>query len=524
MKTTNQIKKGVLYARVSSDRQEKEGFSIPAQIKFLHEYAKQNNIKIVAEFIESETAKKSGRAEFDKMIKFIKKNKSVNTILVEKTDRLYRNLKDYVVLDELKDLEIHLVKESTILSEHSRSQDKFMHGIRVLMAKNYIDNLSEEVKKGLNEKAEQGFFPSKAPFGYTNKILKSGKRIIIVDDDIAPYIKQIFQLYATNKYTYITLAKKMTADGFRPNGHNCSCKNIERILNNPFYIGRFVYKGKLYLNGQHTPLIDENVYFHCQNIMRNKYPTKPTKREFIYNGLIRCKNCGCQLVGEIKKGKYIYYHCTNAKGMDERKPSIREEKIDELFLIFLEQVHFTPEQVSEIKENVKGFINQGCEYIENKTSELKKRIDLLNKRISKLYDDRTDGIITDEFYYEKRDAWQRELDDVSFEFSQTATSSKNLINDAEIIIELAKDAKSLFLSATGKEKAELMKLLTIELLFDGQNVLITPHSAFYNLIQLSNCHKLGIMSVSSNFYVQKFIESLSDANFVSAIKTYKNVA
>jgi site-specific DNA recombinase len=87
------------------------------------------------------------------MLRFLKTHPTVRIILVEKTDRLYRNLKDWVRLDEY-DVEIHLVKEGTVLSRDSRSSEKFMHGIKVLMAKNYIDVLSEEVRKGMLEKAE----------------------------------------------------------------------------------------------------------------------------------------------------------------------------------------------------------------------------------------------------------------------------------------------------------------------------------------------------------------------------------
>ena len=93
------------------------------------------------------------------MLDYLQQHPEVRTILVEKTDRLYRNLKDWVTLDEL-DLEIHFVKENVVLSTDSRSSEKFMHGIKVLMAKNYIDNLSEETRKGMTEKAEQGIWPS----------------------------------------------------------------------------------------------------------------------------------------------------------------------------------------------------------------------------------------------------------------------------------------------------------------------------------------------------------------------------
>src|SRR5438132_8128412 len=99
-------------------------------------------------------------------------------MLVEKTDRLYRNLKDWMTVDEL-DVEMHFPKEGVVYSRESRSSEKFMHGIKVLMAKNYIDNLSEETRKGMTEKAEQGFWPSSAPLGYRNVTREDGRKTIV---------------------------------------------------------------------------------------------------------------------------------------------------------------------------------------------------------------------------------------------------------------------------------------------------------------------------------------------------------
>jgi site-specific DNA recombinase len=154
-------KQAVIYARVSSKEQEKEGFSIPAQLKLLKEYAAANRFAIAQEYVDVETAKHTGRASFDEMIAHLKAQPSVRVLLVEKTDRLYRNLKDWVTVDDLE-IEIHFVKEGVVLSRGSRSSEKFMHGIKVLMAKNYIDNLSEEARKGMQEKAEQGIWPGRA--------------------------------------------------------------------------------------------------------------------------------------------------------------------------------------------------------------------------------------------------------------------------------------------------------------------------------------------------------------------------
>jgi len=111
-------------------------------------------------------------------------------LLVEKTDRLYPNLKDYVSMDELG-LEIHFVKENFVLSEESRSTEKFMHGIKVLMAKIYIDKLSEETKKGMLEKANQRIYPLRAPVGYLN-VECDGRRFIQPDPNSAPPILKVF--------------------------------------------------------------------------------------------------------------------------------------------------------------------------------------------------------------------------------------------------------------------------------------------------------------------------------------------
>lgn len=195
-----QTPKAVIYARVSSREQEREGFSIPAQLKLLHEHAEMRGFAVAGEYVDVETAKQTGRASFGEMIRFLRKHRAVRTVLVEKTDRLYRNLKDWVTIDEL-DVEVSLVKEGVVLSSESRSSEKFMHGIKVLMAKNYIDNLSEEVRKGMLEKAAQGIWPSAAPFGYRNVVLADGKKGIAVDPDQGPIITRLFEWYATGNYS-----------------------------------------------------------------------------------------------------------------------------------------------------------------------------------------------------------------------------------------------------------------------------------------------------------------------------------
>ncbi len=202
--------KAVAYVRVSSKDQEREGFSIPAQKKLLQDYASKHGFRIVELFEEAETAKRAGRHQFGRMIEYIRKN-NISDLLVEKTDRLYRNFMDYCRIDpEQMTIRLHFVKENEVLSRDSRSHQKLSHGLKVLMAKNYIDNLSEEVKKGQMEKASQGVWPSCVPLGYRNRL---EDHTIVVDPADGPFVRRAFELAATGQYSLTKLKKNCSTWG-----------------------------------------------------------------------------------------------------------------------------------------------------------------------------------------------------------------------------------------------------------------------------------------------------------------------
>jgi len=229
--TNRARKQAVIYARVSSKEQEKEGFSIPAQLKLLKDYAAAEGFLVAQEYLDVETAKQTGRAAFGEMVDYLRAHPAVRALLVEKTDRLYRNLKDWVTVDDLN-VEIHFPKEGVVLSRESRSSEKFMHGIKVLMAKNYIDNLSEEARKGMQEKAEQGIWPTKTPLGYRNVAGPDGKRIIASDPDLAPIVSKLFEWYATGQYSLQEAARKARDAGFvyRKSGAKVPTSAVHSIL------------------------------------------------------------------------------------------------------------------------------------------------------------------------------------------------------------------------------------------------------------------------------------------------------
>lgn len=301
----------VLYARVSTAEQERDGFSIPAQVQLLRDYAQQHGITVFEEFIEVETAARAGRTAFGRMVQFMGKQE-VNAILVEKTDRLYRNIKDWVLIDELG-VDIHFVKENVIVGPNSRSADKFLHGIKVLMAKNYVDNLGEEVRKGMLEKARQGHWPSVAPIGYVNSPVT---RRIEPDPERAPIVVKLFEWYATGNISLKALAKKAAAAGLtnRLSGKPLVRARIHQLLQDPIYCGSFMWLGRLY-EGRHQPLISPDLFERVQRVfVAANHPPHATKRQHSFAGLVKCARCGCSYTAELKKGQYVYYHCTGAKG------------------------------------------------------------------------------------------------------------------------------------------------------------------------------------------------------------------
>jgi site-specific DNA recombinase len=456
-----QTPKAVIYARVSSREQEREGFSIPAQLKLLRDHAEANGLDVAGEYVDVETAKQSGRTNFDEMIRYLRKHKAVQTILVEKTDRLYRNLKDWVTIDEL-DAEIHLVKEGIALSRESRSSEKFMHGIKVLMAKNYIDNLSEEVRKGMLEKAEQGLWPSAAPFGYRNVVAPDGKKGIAVDPDQGPIITRLFEWYATGGYSLKEIGALARAEGlaYRKSQRPVPVSTVHKILRSRLYTGEFEWRGKVY-QGSHEPLISKDLWASVQDILdgRNNKTRHPKTgggvREFAFTGLISCGHCGCAVTAEIKKGKYIYYHCTGFRGKCPEK-FVREEVLEEQFSGLLAKLRFDEEVYDLIVQALKDSFDVERHDHDEAVASLRAESDRLRKRLEAVYVDKLDGTVTDDFYRRMAVQWREELDRCQRDLARHQNASNDYMDEGVALLTLARKAHRLFEGSNAVEKRRLL--------------------------------------------------------------------
>ena len=453
-------RQAILYARVSSKEQEKEGYSIPAQLKNLRGHANGMDLNLVGEFIDVETAKHAGRSGFTQMLDFLKKNPTCKILLVEKTDRLYRNLKDWVTLDEF-DLEIHFVKENVVLSRDSRSSEKFMHGIKVLMAKNYIDNLSEETRKGMLEKAEQGVWPSFAPLGYLNVIDPNGRKIIEPDPALAPIITRMFEWYSSGQYSLAELTKKVRAEGmtFRKSNDPVPRGTVHKILRNRLYTGTFNWSGKIY-SGVHAPLVTSDLWVRVQTVLdgRRANRHRKMKHDFAFSGLVSCGHCGCSLVGEIKKGKYIYYHCTGYKGKCP-EPYTREEVLEEKFADLLRCLVLDNEIMDWVTVALRQSHCDAKQYHDAAITRLQAEYSRIQSRIDAMYLDKLDGRIEAGFFDRKSAEWRREQDQLLCSIDEHQKANQTYLEEGIRLLDLAQRAHRLFQKQKPREKRRLLNFL-----------------------------------------------------------------
>jgi len=462
------MKSAVIYARVSSKDQEREGYSIPAQLRLLREYAHRNDFQIVEEFIDVETAKAAGRRKFGEMVRFLKQNLSCRTVIVEKTDRLYRNFRDCVTLEDLE-VEIHLPKEGQVISKNAKSQAKLVHGIQVVIARNHIENLREEVRKGMREKAEQGIYPSRPPLGYRNNKVE---HTIEVNPDKVALAQRMFELYGTGNHSLSSLRKELKLEF----GQSLAKGYLERLLKNPFYIGLFVWEGKIY-KGTHTPLISADLFEHVQAVFRGYNKPKYGKHDFAFRGLLRCAYDNCLVTAELKKNRYIYYRCTGSRGKCSL-PYFREEELGDRLGQILKDIYIPDTILAQLERSLLSDKGQHEARRKQQRERLQQRLELVRRRLEQAYMDKLDGKITEEFWAKRSAEWQQEEDQILLAMQELAESNPDRILDGVRILELANKAYFLYLKQPPAEKAKLLRIVLSNCTVDAANLYPTYRKPF----------------------------------------------
>lgn len=402
--------KAIILARVSSKSQEDEGYSLDSQIKLLRDYCNNKDLNVVREFRITETASKQlRRTVFQEMLKVITKDRVLH-LVVEKTDRLTRNLRDAAHIDDWLESDerrmLHLVKEGQILQKNSRSDTKFMWSINLALAKKYTDNLREEVMKGWAEKLAQGWLPAPPPPGYMT-ITEAGKRIHVPNPDTRHPMIRAFELYTLPDQTIKTVMLEMTAMGVTTrSGRHFVKSSVAKILSNPFYIGINRLDGKEYPGAQ-EPIISQELFDAVQAKLHRKSHRAAKKNDHIFKGMIRCGICNGMITWEKQKA-YVYGYCQRNLE-DCRGNGLREDRVERRIVGQLEKISDSKGAIlKELEEAIeKSKPSDGVGAYRVKVIEsLNAQIERIKRIDDSLYEEKLAGDISQERYENKH----KELD------------------------------------------------------------------------------------------------------------------
>jgi site-specific DNA recombinase len=455
--------KAIILARVSTEDQITEGHSIPAQLEKARQYILLKGFQLKSEYQFDESSLKDKRTKFDQVIEEIRKSTEKIALIVETVDRLQRGFKESVLLDDFRrqgKLEIHFIRENLVVRSESNSSEIQRWDLAVFLAKSYVLQISDNVKRSIEQKLRNGELPTLCPFGYVNSRSVDDKSLIEPHPYKSQIIKKIFEWYASGNYSMSTIVTKVKEDFHI----KIQKSRINAILNNPFYYGEIDWKGKLYPH-KYTPLISRELYIMAENVRLgfNKQPYKLiSKIGVLYQGLIRCGHCGCSYTPERKLKKsgrqYVYYRCTGFKGKCESK-WLREEELTEQIAEYFEKIRIPDYVAEKISNMLKSSHTGKKEFYEDVSKELKEQFEKLEKRIEKAYEDKLDGTITNEFYRKKEQEYRREQSNITLKLNNLQKADVQYYITANYLLEVARRAPEIFKSSKPEVKRQLIKLV-----------------------------------------------------------------
>jgi len=251
---------------------------------------------------------------------------------------------------------------------------------------------------------------------------------------------------------------RIQAEGLlKPSGQLFGISELEYHLKNPIYYGMFRWKGTLY-RGNHTPLVRKSLFDQVQAVFKQANKPKLTRREFTFRGPLTCGYCGCQLTAEIKKGKYVYYRCTNAKGKC-RQPYLREEVVDSILAEVVKGVQPSAEDADFLREGLKNSLEDQTAYHKDQLEALTGQYAQLQRRLEQIYLDKIDGKVSEEFWREQSEKWQKEQAQVRDALAGHEKASAVYFEEGILLLELAQQAYAAYVAAKPEKKRKILGLL-----------------------------------------------------------------
>jgi site-specific DNA recombinase len=431
------MEKYFIYVRKSTDEEDRQVLSIEAQLAELKEFAAKEKLEIAASLCEAKTAKEPGRKIFGQMIDSIEKGEA-DGILSWHPDRLARNPIDGGRIIYMVDTgKIKSLKFPTFWFENT-PQGKFMLNIAFGQSKYYIDNLSENVKRGFRQKLRRGEYPGWAPIGYVNDLKTHS---IILDAQKHELVKRIFDLYSTGDYTLKQITQIADDIGLKSyKDKHISVSMIQKILQNPFYCGLFRYKGEIY-QGVHEPIMAKKLFDRVQEVLKRRGRIKPHKHNFVFTGLMKCGTCGCSITAETKKG-HIYYRCTKKKNVCNEKYA-REELILEKLKQILFKVSLPDDWADKMVAEAEKEKLSSAQSSNALVFQYSEQLKVIENKLEKLLDAHLENVIEKDDYLRKKEQFFNAKLELEEKLSGIKNKGNNWLEPLKDFIFASKSAKKI---------------------------------------------------------------------------------
>lgn len=390
--------RGLIYVRVSTARQEAEGYSLEAQLAMCRDYAARACIEVLEadEYVEVESASSTGRPRFAAMLEQLRRRPGL-VVIAQSADRLHRNMEDSLEL-EAAGAQVHLVHEGG--PAPAGAMGRFTGRLKAALAALYTDRLSEEVRKGMGAKAARGLWPTRAPIGYRN-LVESGQRVIEPHPELGPLVRQLFVRCAGGE-NLDALAAWAAGVGLRRPGAKAalSRSRIAEILAHRVYHGAVVW-GDQVAAGLHQPLVTEAEWQAARDALhgRRRCPRgagRP-RRFHAYGGLLfRCTVCGCSVVGETRTQRhghvYTYYVCSGQRGACPRR-RLREEVLEAGIQEELRRLQMDDEAMEWWRGVIADLARDDGAARREERARVRREIEVLEGRLDRSLAAYTDGLV-----------------------------------------------------------------------------------------------------------------------------------
>ncbi len=446
------------YCRKSSEDEHRQVLSIPSQIQELKQrFADDPDIEIVEFLDEKRSAMKPGRPIFGALIERIERGEAQG-IIAWAPDRIARNSIDGGRVVYLLDLGIIKDLKFATYTFENNSQGKFMLQIMFGQSKYYSDALSENVKRGVRTKIENGWWPTIAPLGYRNN---RDTREIDIDPERFALIRRMFDMLLSGAYSAEQIRQAALDWGLRTpqrrklGGKPLALSTVYKIFYNPFYAGIIQWSGK-WSPGKHKPILSLAEHERVKAILRRPGRPQPQRHTFAYTGLMRCGSCGLMITAENKTNRfgshYTYYHCSWRARPKCPERSVEVGNLEAQFLQVLRNISISDRVHQWAIEKLEAEKAVLTEHSSSERRAITVAIAAVERRSEQLTDMRARSLIDDTEFVENRETAQRELLRLKQSLADFEAKKADWFEPAKAVLSFSNRTVVWFREGTDEEK------------------------------------------------------------------------